>query len=411
MSDVTASSQPRPTAKYILLLGAMCALGAISTDIYLPSLPEVAADLGASAAGAQLTMTSMMVGAALGQLIVGPLSDRYGRRRPVLIGILGHILTALACAVVPDVGLLIAVRALQGFCNASAGVVAMAVIRDRFTGRAASRLMSRLLLVIGVAPLFAPTVGGLIADWVTWRGVFAALALYGAGLFVAVLRFLPETLPPERRLPDLRETRRGYGLLARDRRFLAVAVIPGLTQAILMSYVIGSPFVFRLGFGLSTFQFALLFAFNGAGLIIGAQVSAGLVKRFTPAQLLRASIVILTALTAVLAAVGVSGCGGLPAMVTALFAVVFFINFCPPNASALAMLRHGDRAGTAAAFIGFAQIGLAGAISPVVGLIGGDGAAMTEVMAGCAVAAVVILAVGTPIFRRGGTRRLDSPGR
>ncbi|MDR0416322.1 MAG: multidrug effflux MFS transporter [Propionibacteriaceae bacterium] len=411
MSDVATSSHPRPTAKYILLLGAMCALGAISTDIYLPSLPEVADDLGTTATAAQLTMTSMMIGAAVGQLVIGPLSDRFGRRRPVLIGVVGHIVTSLACAVLPNIGLLIAARALQGFCNASAGVVAMAVIRDRFTGRAASRLMSRLLLVIGVAPLFAPTVGGLIAEYVTWRGVFAALALYGAGLFVAVLRFLPETLPPDARLASLRETWRGYGLLARDHRFLAVALVPGLTQTILMSYVIGSPFVFRIGFGLTTLQFSLLFALNGSGLVIGAQVSAALVKRFTPAQLLRDSIVVLAGLAALLAAVGVSGFGGLPLLIAALFAVVFFINFCPPNASALAMLRHGDRAGTAAAFIGFAQIGLAGAVSPLVGVLGGDAAAMSEVMLCSAVAAVVILAVGTPIFRRGGTRQLDSPGR
>jgi DHA1 family bicyclomycin/chloramphenicol resistance-like MFS transporter len=392
------------------MLGVMCALGAISTDIYLPSLPEVAEDLGTTATAAQLTMTSMLIGAALGQFAIGPLSDRYGRRRPVLIGVIGHIATSLACVFAPNIGLLIAVRALQGFCNASAGVVAMAVIRDRFTGRAASRLMSRLLLVIGVAPLFAPTVGGFIAQYVTWRGVFAALVLYGAALFAVVFFFLPETLPPARRTANLRETWRGYAILAHDHRFLALAVIPGLTQAILMSYVVGSPFVFRTGFHLTAFQFSLLFDFNGAGLVIGAQVSAALVKRFTPAQLLRACVIVLAVLTGWLFTVGASGLGGLVLLIASLFAVVFFINFCPPNASALAMARHGDRAGTAAAFIGFLQAGLGGSISSGAGLLGQDAPAMSGVMFAAAILAVVCLAVGTPIFRPGGTRKLDSPG-
>jgi DHA1 family bicyclomycin/chloramphenicol resistance-like MFS transporter len=392
------------------MLGTMCALGAISVDIYLPSLPQVAHDLGTSASLAQLTITSMMLGNSIGQLVIGPLSDRFGRRRPVLIGILGHIVTSVACVLAPDIVWLIAARALQGFCNAAAGVVAMAVIRDRFVGRAASRLMSRLLLVIGVAPLFAPTVGGFIANFVTWRGVFGALVLYGLGLFVVVWLKLPETLPLERRLASLSETWRGYGVLARDRRFLALAVLPGLVQAILMSYVIGSPFVLQIGFGLSLFMFSLVFAINGAGLVLGAQISAGLVKRFTPAQLLRFAVPTLTLLTGWLFLVSHTGWGGLPLILISLFAVVLFINFCPPNASALAMARHGERAGTAAAFIGALQSGLAGLISPLVGLLGETAAAMSTIMWGAALTALAVLVLGTPIFRRGGTGRLDSAG-
>src|SRR5674476_1237065 len=149
----------QPNAKYVLLLGLMCALPAVTSDIYLPSLPEVARDLHTTTTAVQLTMTGVLMGGAVGQLVVGPLSDRFGRRRPVLIGIALHIVISLLCALAPGIGTLIALRVIQGFFNAAATVVAIAVIRDRFTGSDASRLLSRLMLVIGVAPLFAPTVG------------------------------------------------------------------------------------------------------------------------------------------------------------------------------------------------------------------------------------------------------------
>jgi DHA1 family bicyclomycin/chloramphenicol resistance-like MFS transporter len=388
----------------------MCALGAMSTDIYLPSLPQVVIDLSTSATAAQWTMTAMMIGNAIGQLIIGPLSDRFGRRRPVLIGIIGHIVVSIACAYLPTIGWLIAARACQGVFTAAAGVVAMAVIRDLFVGREASRLMSRLLLVIGVAPLFAPSIGGFIAQYVTWRGVFGALALMGVVLFVAVLIWLPETLPPDRRSHDWSDTWRGYGVLARDRHFLALALIPGLTSAVLMSYVVGSPFVFQTDFGLSSFRFSLVFALNGCGLIIGAQVAAALAKTHSPAHILRVTIPVLAVLAGWFAIVCWTGLGGLGLLIGSLFTVVFMINFSPPNASALAMARHGRRAGTAAAVIGCIQFGLGGLISPLVGVLGEDAPAMSSVMFGAALVAVILLAVGTPIYRRGGAQELDSVG-
>jgi len=400
----------RSTAFYVVLLGSMTALGAVSTDIYLPSLPQVVSDLNTTSWAAQWTLTAMLIGNAVGQLVIGPLSDRFGRRRPALIGIAGHVVISLLCASAPGIGLLIGARALQGFGNAASTVVAMAVIRDRFVGRAASRLMSRLLLVIGVAPLFAPSVGGFIARFVTWRGVFVALALVGVLLFVAVAIWLPESLPPARRSHTLAETWRGYGTLAKDRHFLALAVIPGLNMAVLLSYVVGSPFVFQSGFGFSGFQFSLLFAANGCGLVIGAQVAAALVKHHSPAHILRLSIPTMALLAGWLLTVSRTGWGGLPLLIGSLFAVIFTINFSPPNASALAMARHGRRAGTAAAFIGAVQFGLSGLISPLVGLLGEDAPAMSTVMFGAGFFALVTLALGTPIYRRGGAQKLDTAG-
>jgi DHA1 family bicyclomycin/chloramphenicol resistance-like MFS transporter len=404
MSDVVeARPTHRPSAKYVLLLGSMTALPAITTDIYLPSLPEVARDLGTTATAVQLTMTATLIGGAFGQLVIGPLSDRLGRRRPVLIGVTLHVVMSLLCAVAPGIEALIGARALQGFFNASATVVAMAVIRDRFVGSDASGLISRLMLVIGVAPLFAPSLGGVIAGEVGWRGVFVALALFGVGLWLVVWRRLPETLPPQRRRQGgLRSALGGYRALLRDRHFVGLAVLPGLAMATLFAYVVGSPFVLREQFGLSPHTFALLFALNGIALVGGAQVNAAVVKRVAPIRILRVALPAVLTLALALTAVVLTEAGGLVGLLVVLFLLLSLMNFIAPNASALALGRHGEMAGTAAAFIGCMQSGVAGGVSPLVGVLGGDARAMALVMTGSAAVAFVVLALATPAYRRGG---------
>ncbi|GAA3797839.1 multidrug effflux MFS transporter [Cellulomonas soli] len=400
---VPDAAAPRSLTKYVLLLGSMCALPAISTDIYLPSLPEVAHDLGTTATAAQLTMTGMLIGAAAGQLVIGPTSDRFGRRRPVLVGVAAHVVTSLLCMVAPTIGLLIGLRTAQGFFNASASVVAMAVIRDRFVGSTASRLLSRLMLVIGVAPLFAPSIGGLIAGQAGWRAVFGALALFGAGLWVVVWRRLPETLPADRRRHGgLRTALGGYRRLVTDRHFVALALLPSLGVAVLMSYVVASPFVLREGYGLSAAQFSLLFAVNGLGLVGGAQVNAALVRRVSPIRIVRVVQPLSVTLTLLLLVLALTGAGGLPALLVVLWGILALVNFVPPNASALALSRHGQIAGTAAAFIGALQSGVSGVISPVSGLLGGDAVAMAVVMVAAATGGLLVLALATPAYRRGG---------
>ncbi|MDQ0371805.1 multidrug effflux MFS transporter [Cellulomonas humilata] len=401
--DSAATAQFRPNAKYILMLGLMCALPAVSTDMYLPSLPDVARDLNTSATAAQLTMTAMLIGGAVGQLVIGPLSDRFGRRKPVLIGVVLHVITSLLCAIAPAILPLIGLRTVQGFFNASATVVAMAIIRDRFVGADASRLMSRLMLVIGVAPLFAPSLGGVIAGQWGWRSVFVALAVFGAVLWVVVWRRLPETLPPARRRQGgLRTAVSGYRSLLRDRHFVALAILPGLGMAVLMSYVVASPFVLREGYGLSATEFSLLFAVNGIGLVLGAQVNASLVRRVAPIRIVRVVLPVSLGLTGVLLALAVTGWGGLIALLVVLWLILALVNFVPPNASALALTRHGEIAGTAAAVIGSLQAGVAGLVSPLSGLLGGDAVAMAAVMVGASMAGLLVLALATPAYRRDG---------
>lgn len=381
----------------------MVAVQAFSTDVYLPSLPDVARDLHASVASVQLTMTVMLLGGAVGQLVVGPVSDRFGRRAPALVGLGLHVLTSVACAFAPTVGVLIGLRAAQGFFNAASVVVAMAVVRDLFVGGHAARLLSRLMLVIGLAPLLAPSVGGFVAAHAGWRAVFGVLALYGVLVWVAVLVRLPETLPPAARRPGgIRAGLTGYAALVRDRHFVALAVLPGLSTAVLMSYVVSSPFVLRTGYGLSEQQFALVFAANGIGLVGGAQLNAALVHKVAPLRVLRAAQLLIAVLGLVLVALAATGWGGLPALLVALWLLMATLNLASPNANALAMSRHGQVAGSAAAVIGAAQAGVSGVVSPLSGLLGGGAVAMAAVMAGAALVGVAVLALATPAYRRGG---------
>lgn len=390
-------------AGFVVLVGLLTLLPAVTTDMYLPSLPDVVVDLDSTAAGVQFTITGMLLGGALGQLLVGPFSDRVGRRLPVLVGIVAHVVLSLLCVVASTIELLSALRVLQGLANSAATVVAMAIIRDRYTGAEAARLMSRLMLVIAIAPLLAPTVGGFIADHWGWRAVFVALAVLGLALLAVVARWLPETLPVERRIRHgFGASLRGYLELAKDRHFVALAVIPGLSMAVIISYVAGSPFVFQDEYGLSAQQFALVFAVTGTSMVVGSQANAALVRRIGPLRLLRVCLPVTMLITVGLVVVAITRWGGAVGLVAALWLTMGMLGFVMSNAAALALTRHGERAGTAAATIGFFQAGLAGAVSPLVGTLGGDARAMTGVMLASMVVALVVLAVATPAYRRGG---------
>ncbi|HQY33404.1 multidrug effflux MFS transporter [Actinotalea sp.] len=388
---------------FVILVGSLTLLPALATDMYLPSLPEVAGEMGTTDAAVQFTITGMLIGGAIGQLIVGPFSDRVGRRRPVMIGVGLHALMSLLCALAVTIEQLQALRVLQGLASAGATVVAMAIIRDRYTGSEAARLMSRLVLVIAVAPLFAPTIGGVIADAWGWRAVFVALALLAGVLLAVVAVALPETLPAERRAAHgLGALAHGYVGILRDRRFVALAVVPGFGMAVIMAYVSGSPFVLRDEYGLTAQQFSLAFAIGGTALVLGSQLNAALVRRVGPMRLLRFGAPATTVLTAVLVVVAATRAGGVVGFIAALWLSLSLLGLVLGNASALALSRHGERAGTAAATLGFIQTALAGAVSPLVGVLGGGALAMTGVMLGSMVAATLVLALATPAYRRGG---------
>ncbi|MGJ9403044.1 multidrug effflux MFS transporter [Arthrobacter sp. KK5.5] len=414
MTDAPSSSaRPRyvPGIKYILMLGALAALPAVTTDMYLPSLPAVADDLRASQAAVQFTLSALLIGGGVGQLVIGPFSDRFGRRLPLLIGITMHVVLSVLCSLAPDIATLIGLRLAQGFFNAAAAVVAIAVIRDRFVGSDAARLLSRLMLVVGVAPLFAPTVGHAIAGLWHWRAVFVALALIGAALLVVVWRFMPETLTAQRRRPGRPGHVAGaYWQLLRDRRFMALAVIPGLGMGVIMSYVVGSPFVLQDEYGLTQGQFALVFALNGVAIVASAQVNASLVRRVAPARILRAAVLAQVLFAVFLVGVVATGFGGLFGLLVGLWLMLGMQGMIPANASVVALNNYGHMAGTAAAVIGALQFGVAGVISPLVGVLGGTALSMASVMLGAVIVTLLVLLTATSAFRKGGWTTLDAPG-
>ncbi len=403
----TPVTTPRATARrpgdaaLVVVLGAMAFLPAATTDMYLPSLPQVAHDLHASQAAVQLTISWVLVGGSLGQMIIGPLSDRWGRRRPATWGLAAYVVVALACLAAGSITQLVPLRVLHGVVAASATVVATAVIGDRWRGADAARLLSRLWLAIAVAPVLAPLLGTVIADHWGWRAIFAVLAAMGAVLGVVVWRALPETLPPERRVgAGLATSLHSYAGVLRDGRFLALAVLPGLGLAVLMSYVTGSSFVLQEEYLLSPQAYALVFGLGATSMLVGSQVNAALVPRLGPERLLAVGLPATVVTTIALVVVAAGHLGGVVGLLIPLWLTVGLLSGIIANASALAMARHPDRSGTAAAVIGALQGGLGGAVSPLVGFLGGGGVAMGSVMLGAAAIATAVLVLGTPVLRR-----------
>ncbi len=385
-------------ARPALVLGAFVALGPLTIDMYLPALPTITRELETTSAAVQLTLTGTLAGLALGQLVLGPLSDALGRRRPLLVGTALHVLASLLVLVAPNLAVLGVLRVLQGVGAAAGAVVAIAIVRDLYDGRAAATMLSRLFLVLGAAPVLAPTVGGELLRFTSWRGIFAFLAVYGVLMIVVGAVALPETLPPERRQSmGVRGTLRGYRSLFGDRAYVGLVLVAGLTMAGLFSYVSGSAFVYQGEFGLDEQQFGVLFGAGAFWLIAATQLNPLLLRRWSPQQLLVAGTVAGAAAGAALVLLAGTGTGGLWAVAGSLWAVLFACGLALPNAPALALSRHGEAAGTAAALLGAVQFGMGALVSPVVGLLGNDAAAIgTVVVTALALAIAVLVLVVRP---------------
>jgi DHA1 family bicyclomycin/chloramphenicol resistance-like MFS transporter len=385
----------------LVLLGALIAVGPLTIDMYLPALPSIRAGLATTSTGVQLTITGTLLGMALGNLLVGPLSDVLGRRRPLIAGLLLHVVASLLCVVAPTIEVLAALRVLQGLAVAAAAVVATAVLRDLFSDAAFARLLSRLLLIPTAMPILAPSLGGIVLRWTRWEGVFVVLAAFGALLVAVAAVGLPETLAPQRRQPArIGVTVQAYRALVRDRTFVGLVLVAGLAMAALLAYVSGSSFVFQEEYGLSEQQFGLLFGAGAVGLVGSTQLNVWLLRRYPPQRILAAAMVAGSVAGLALIGFAATGLGGLPGILAPLWVMIATVGLAFPNAPALAMSRHGEVAGTAAAMLGAVQFGIGGLAAPLVGLFGAGQLAMAVVIAAAMLAATAIMiAVIRPAHR------------
>jgi MFS transporter, DHA1 family, multidrug resistance protein len=362
----------------LLVLASLAAVAPVATDLYLPGFPAMGEAFDADASSVQLTLTTFLVGLALGQLVMGPLSDRYGRRTPLLASAAACVVAGVVCATAPSLAVLVVARLAQGFAGAGGMVIGRAVISDVVSGPAAARAFTLMLTVGGVAPVLAPLVGGLLADPVGWRGMLWAVVLLCLLMLVGVLVAVPETHPAERRaeaaVPVTNAVRRVLG----NRAYRGPVAVFALSFAVMMAYISASPFVYQNVVGLSELGYGLAFGVNAAGLIGAGWVTSRIVGRTSPQRLVRGAITVQVCATVGLLALALAGA---PAWLlpVPIFAAVTSNGAIMGNAAALAMDQVREVAGAGSAVLGFSQFALGAVVSPLVGL-GGESSAVVPAL-------------------------------
>ncbi|MGO3678455.1 multidrug effflux MFS transporter [Leucobacter sp. UCMA 4100] len=360
----------RPGAGLILLLGLLEAFGPLSMDLYMPALPALAESLHTSDTLAQVTMSVCMLGLALGQLVAGPMSDRFGRRVPLLVGVLVFTVFSAACAFAPSVAWLIAFRFVQGLGGAAGMVVTLAIARDLFSGRELAKMLSWLALVGATAPIIAPVLGGQLVRIMEWRGIFGVLTGIGALLFLAALLWLPESHPRAKRSEGgARTLRDDAAALLRPGAYRVILAIASVTGIAFFSYLSMSSFALQGSYGVSPQAFGLLFALGSVCNVIGSQTNRVLVARFSTEQLYGAGLVIGWC-GGVLASASALAGWGLAPFCAGLGLYLLSTGFTLPNANAIALTEHGERAGSAAALLGMSALVVGPIVSPLVSTLG-----------------------------------------
>ena len=361
---------------FTLILGSLSALPALSMDMYLPALPDVGDALGTGAATAQLSLTACLLGLGLGQLVIGPMSDQLGRRWPLIIGMSAYIAASLACTFAPNIQILIGCRLIQGLAGSAGVVISRAVVRDLFDGVTMARFFSTLMLVSGLAPILAPVFGGQLLRFTDWRGIFLTLSIAGAVLVLVVVRWLPETLPAERRdRGGVPVALRAMGGLFRDRVFSGHLLVGSLTFAALFAYVAASPFVFQEIYGASPQTFSMLFMANSIALVAMSQVNGKLlIGRVAGERVMAVGLTLVTCAALALLAMtgGLFGEVGLFPVAAGLFVLMGSMPLVLPNANSLGLDRAGHAAGSASALLGASAFFVGAIASPLVGVAGED---------------------------------------
>jgi DHA1 family bicyclomycin/chloramphenicol resistance-like MFS transporter len=385
---VHPSSEPRTHIHYYrlaLVLGALTAIGPLAIDMYLPALPTIAREFAVDASAVQSSLAAYFIGIAIGQAFYGPLSDRIGRKPSLYLGLSLFMVSSVGCALAGSVDALIAFRFLQALGGCAPIVIPRAVVRDHFDQAGSVRMLSLLMLVMGLAPILAPLIGGQLLVHFGWRAVFWLLAAYAAVWLTVVAMFLQESLPSARRVRQpITDMLAVYWSLLCDRRFMGYALSGALIFAGLLAYISGSPFVFIELFDVPPDQFGFFFGTNAFGIILASQVNRWLVGRVDTQRIVR--IVLPVAMTAgiVLVVDAYSGFGGFPGILVPLFCYIACHGFVLPNTTALAMAPHGRVAGSASALLGTLQFVLGAIAGSLIGVFAnGTPVPMAAVVAGC----------------------------
>jgi DHA1 family bicyclomycin/chloramphenicol resistance-like MFS transporter len=399
-------SDGRGSIWLLVTLGALSAFGPLCMDMYLPSLPELSVSLSSTAGAAQLSLSACIVGLGVGQLVVGPFSDRLGRRGPLLVGLTLFILTSALCAVTTSMTLLIVLRLLQGAAGAAGIVLCRAIVADRFAGKAAASYFSTIAAINGLAPIMAPVFGAQILRVGTWRTVFWVLTAVGVVLVVLTLLFVRESFPPEKRSSaGISGTARVFGQLLADRAFLGYVIAGAMVSAAMFGYISASPFLLQDGFHLSPQVFSFCFAANAFGIVAMSTLSRYLLLRHSSVALLKWGVGQCLFGAAMLTTVLLSGMGLAPILVS-LFVMVSSAGFALPHSSVLAMDLHRNIAGAASALFGAFQFALGAVTSRLVGF--GDrtaGTALALTALGAALIAVAALWMAVRSTTRAGVVR------
>ena len=370
----------------IILLGGLTALAPVSIDMYLPALPTIGLAFSAEPGHVQLSLASFFLGLATGQAFYGPISDRFGRKRPLYAGMLLFALASAGCAVATSIDTLIVLRFFQALGACSGQVIARAVVRDLFSARESARVFSLLLLVMGVSPILAPLVGGQLIGWFEWRVVFWVITGLGLLGLAGVVFRLPETHRHEhKRSLQLDKVLGVYAQLLKDRTFVGYALTGGLAMAGLYTYIVATPFVFIQLFQVPANRFGLFFGANAVGLVAAAQLNVRLVRRHETDVVIR-KVLIIEVVTGILLLAGTAaGWIGLAGTALMLFVYIASVGCLFPNTTAMAMAAHGDKAGSASALVGTLQFTLAAIAASAVGAANnGTALPMAVVIAACA---------------------------
>jgi DHA1 family bicyclomycin/chloramphenicol resistance-like MFS transporter len=381
-----------------LILGAQTAMGPLAIDTYLPALPTITREFATSAAATQLSLSLYFVGIALGQAIYGPLSDRHGRRPPLFAGLALFVAGSLGCALANDVQTLVAFRFLQALGGCAPLVIPRAVVRDLFDERDSVRMLSVLMLVMGLAPILAPLIGGQMLQYLGWRSIFWAYVIYGSVLIVVVAAGLEESLPAARRsrLP-FGAVMSTYRRLLTDWQYMGYVLSGGLVFSGLLAYIAGSPFIFIELFDISPQRFGLYFGANAIGIITASQINRLLVRRFSARQILRGALWISALASIGLLVAGFADYAGLAGVVVPLWFFVAMHGIVSPNTTALAMTPYGSVAGSASALLGTVQFALGASSGAIIAALA-DGTArpFVSVVGACGLGAFLLFRLTRP---------------